>query len=108
MSCPVLPEISDATSTLTHLIAHVLFLFKNPLLLYRFVVHPPSDVAAVHDIPQKQRAVTEFLVCENENAGNILKQVQKEYRQNTVNQSIVSRWTQKTSGEEGGHANIHN
>jgi hypothetical protein len=38
-------------------------------------------MAVVCDIPQKQQAVTEFPVCENENVGNILKQVQKAYRE---------------------------
>ncbi|XP_021922427.1 putative uncharacterized protein FLJ37770 [Zootermopsis nevadensis] len=59
----------------------------------------------VLDVRQKQRAVIEFLVCENEAMGNIHKRLQKVYGEETVDRSKVCRWAQRTSGK-GGHANI--
>ncbi|XP_021925029.1 putative uncharacterized protein FLJ37770 [Zootermopsis nevadensis] len=54
---------------------------------------------------RKQRAVIEFLVCENETVGNIHKRLQKVYGEDTVDRRTVSHWAQRTSGK-GGHADI--
>jgi hypothetical protein len=41
-------------------------------------------MAAALDIRQKQRAVIEFLVCENDTVGNIHKRLQKVYGDDAV------------------------
>lgn len=60
--------------------------------------------AALH-VRQKQRAVIEFLCCENETVGNIHKRLKRVYGDDAVDRSTVSRWAQRVSGENG-HANI--
>lgn len=62
-------------------------------------------MAAALDVRQKQRAVIEFLFCENETAGNIHERLKKVYGDDAVDRSTVSRWAQRVSGENG-HANI--
>jgi hypothetical protein len=62
-------------------------------------------MAAVRDVRQKQRAVVEFLECENEMVENIRKRFQKVYGKSIFDCSTISHWAQRTSGK-GGHANI--
>jgi histone-lysine N-methyltransferase SETMAR len=63
-------------------------------------------MAAALDICQKQRAVIEFLVCENKTVGNIHKQLQKVYGDDAVDRSTVGCWAKRLSGKSG-HADIH-
>jgi hypothetical protein len=56
-------------------------------------------MAAAHDIHQKQRAVIEFVVCENETVGNIHKRLQKVYGNDAVDRSTVGRWAKQLFGK---------
>ncbi|PSN49523.1 hypothetical protein C0J52_24760 [Blattella germanica] len=62
-------------------------------------------MAATIDIRQKQRAVIEFLCCENETVGNIHKWLKRVYGAAAVDRSTVSRWESRLRDERG-HANI--
>jgi hypothetical protein len=62
-------------------------------------------MAAVLDLRQKQRAVTEYLVCENETVGNIRKPLQKVYGDDAMDRSTVGRCAKLLSGKSG-HADI--
>jgi hypothetical protein len=62
-------------------------------------------MAAASDTLQKQLAVIEFLVCENETVGNILKRMQEVYVEDTVDHSTVRQLAQRSSGK-GRHTNI--
>jgi hypothetical protein len=44
-------------------------------------------MAAALDVRQKQRAVTEFLCCENETVGNIQKRLKNVYAVDAVDRS---------------------
>jgi len=54
----------------------------------------------------KQRAVTEFLSAENVTPAEIHCRLQAVYGENTVNRTIVNRWTIKFRECEPGRANI--
>ncbi|PSN35826.1 hypothetical protein C0J52_22744 [Blattella germanica] len=62
-------------------------------------------MAATLDIRQKQRAVIEFLCCENESVGNIHKRLKRVYGAAAVDRSTVNRWASRLRDERG-HANI--
>jgi transposase len=62
-------------------------------------------MAATLYVRQKQRAIVEFLYCENETMGNIHKRFRNVYGDDAVDRSTVSRWAHTFSGESG-HANI--
>ncbi|KAJ4433048.1 hypothetical protein ANN_15305 [Periplaneta americana] len=61
-------------------------------------------MTVVLDIRQKQRAVIEFLCCENETVGNIDTRLKRMYGDAAVDRSTVSWWASRLSGERG-HAN---
>lgn len=62
-------------------------------------------MAATLDVRQKQRAVIEFLCCENETVGNIHKRLKKVYGNAAVDRSTVSRWASRLR-DDSGHGNI--
>ncbi|PSN51230.1 hypothetical protein C0J52_10543 [Blattella germanica] len=62
-------------------------------------------MAATLYIRQKQRAVIEFLCCEDETVGNIHKRLKRVYGAAAVDRSTVNRWASRLRDERG-HANI--
>ncbi|KAJ4433526.1 hypothetical protein ANN_15835 [Periplaneta americana] len=58
-------------------------------------------MTAVFDNRHKQRAVIEFLCCENETVGIIHKRLKKVYGDAAVDRSTFSRWASRLSGERG-------
>jgi hypothetical protein len=58
-------------------------------------------MVAVLDIRQKQRAVIEFLCCENDTVGNVHKRLKNMYGDDAVDRRTVSRWARRLSGESG-------
>jgi hypothetical protein len=59
-------------------------------------------VASVSDTRYKQRALTEFLVAEKENVGNIHKRLCAVYVSCAVDRSAVGRWVQRVKASGSG------
>jgi hypothetical protein len=61
---------------------------------------------SVSDVRSEQRAVTEFLLAENESITNIHRRLTKVYGEMAVDKSTVNRWTKRLASSEQGQDNV--
>jgi DNA-binding MarR family transcriptional regulator len=61
---------------------------------------------SVSDVHSKQRAVTEFLLAENESITTIHRRLTNVYGDMAVDKSTVSRWAKRLASSEQGQGNV--